>query len=218
MNEKKVNIIIADDHKLFRKGMRALLGEFSFIGEIYEAADGLELLELLKQTHPLPDLVLLDIQMPVLDGIEANKKIRKQFPQLKVLILTMEDDEQFILHLIMEGVDGYLLKNSEPEELEMAIRKLLKNDFYFPDKLSHLVLKNVRKKNFSLKDVPEFTQKEIDILKYICKEYTAPEIAERINVSVRTVEGYRSRLLEKTGAKNIAGLVVYALKHKLVFL
>jgi DNA-binding NarL/FixJ family response regulator len=218
MDEKKADIVIADDHMLFRKGMRALLGEFSFVGEIYEAANGLELLELLKQTKPLPDLVLLDIQMPVMDGIEANYQIRKQFPHLKVLILTMEDDEQFILHLIMEGVDGYLLKNSEPAELEMAIRKLLKNDFYFPDKMSHLLLKSARKKNYSLKEMPEFTPKEIEILKYICKEFTAPEIAKRLDISVRTVEGHRSRLLDKTGAKNIAGLVVYALKHKLVFI
>ncbi len=216
MNEKKADIVIADDHKLFRKGMRALLSEFNFIGEIYEAADGKELLDLLKNSRPLPDLVLLDIQMPVMDGIEANKKIKKQFPELKVLILTMEDDEQFILHLIMEGVNGYMLKNSEPEELELAILKLLKNDFYFPDNMTHLVLKSARNKNFSIKDLPEFTPKEIEILEYICKENTASEIAEKLNISVRTVEGYRSRLLDKTGAKNIAGLVVYALKHKLV--
>lgn len=218
MNEKKADIVITDDHKLFRKGIRGLLEDFSFTGEIYEAGNGLELLELLRKTMPLPEIILLDIQMPVMDGIEAHKQIRKEFPHLKVLILTMEDDEQFMLHLIAEGVNGYLLKNSEPEELEVAIGKLLKNDFYFPADMSHLVLKGALKRNFSLKSLPEFSQKELEILNYICKEYTAPEIAEKLGISVRTVEGHRSKLLDKTGSKNIAGLVVYALKNKLVFL
>ncbi len=218
MGDKKADIVITDDHKLFRKGVRALLEDFDFIGEIYEAANGVELLELLKQVNPLPELILLDIQMPVMDGIEAHRKIREFFPNQKVVILTMEDDEQFILHLILEGVNGYLLKNSEPEELENAIRKLLKNDFYFPADLSHLVIKSAREKNFTYKELPIFTQKEIKILEYICKEFTAPEIAKKLNLSVRTVEGHRSRLLEKTGSKNIAGLVVYALKNKLVYL
>lgn len=218
MDEKKADIVIADDHKLFRKGVRALLEDLSFIGTIYEAANGEELIELLKKTNPPPEIILLDIQMPVMDGIEAHKQIRKLFPDLKVLILTMNDDEQFMLHLIAEGVNGYLLKNSEPEELEAAIAKLLKTDFYFPFDMSPLVIKGILERSFSIKGLPEFTSKELEILEYICKEYTAAEIAEQLNVSVRTVEGYRGRLLVKTNSKNIAGLVVYALKNKLVML
>lgn len=218
MDERKADIVIADDHKLFRKGVRALLEDFDFIGKIYEAANGVELLELLNQADPLPDLILLDIQMPVMDGIEALKKIRKEFPGQKVVILTMEDDKQFILHLIMEGVNGYLLKNTEPEELEIAIRKLLINDFYFPAEMSQLVLKSARKGIKGLADLPQFSEKEIEILEYICKEYTASEIAEQLHLSVRTIEGYRSRLLDKAGAKNIAGLVMYAFKNKLVII
>jgi DNA-binding NarL/FixJ family response regulator len=218
MSEQKAAIVITDDHKLFRKGMRALLEDLSFIGEIYEAGNGLELLELLSEANPLPELILLDIQMPVMDGIEAHKKIRTLYPQIKVLILTMDDDEQFMLHLISEGVNGYMLKNSEPEELETAITKLLKNDFYFPANLSHLIIKSARQKNILSKNLPELTPREIETLELICKEYTTPEIADKLYVSVRTVEGYRSRLFEKTGTKNIAGLVVYALKNKLVIL
>ncbi|MFW6289936.1 MAG: response regulator transcription factor [Mariniphaga sp.] len=218
MDEKKADIVITDDHKLFRKGIRALLEDFSFIRNIYEAANGEELISLLKSTNPPPEIVLLDIQMPVMDGIEAHKQIRKLFPHLKVLILTMEDDEQFMLHLIAEGVNGYLLKNSEPEELEAAIAKLLKTDFYFPFEMSPMLIKRVMERSFSKKGLPEFSSKELEILNYICREYTAPEIADKLNVSVRTVEGYRSRLLSKTSSKNIAGLVVYALKNKLVVL
>ncbi len=218
MDEKKADIVITDDHKLFRKGVRALLEDLSFIGNIYEAANGEELMQLLKNTNPSPEIVLLDIQMPVMDGIEAQKQLRKHYPQVKVLILTMEDDEQFMFHLIAEGVNGYLLKNSEPEELETAIAKLLKTDFYFPFDMSPTVIKGVMERSYSLKGLPEFSQKELEILEYICREYTAPEIAEELNVSVRTVEGYRSRLLAKTNSKNIAGLVVYALKNKLIIL
>lgn len=216
MDEKKADIVITDDHKLFRKGVRALLEDLSFIGNIYEAANGEELMELLKKTTPPPEIILLDIQMPVMDGIEAHRQIRKLFPHLKVLILTMEDDEQFMLHLISEGVNGYLLKNSEPDELEAAIAKLLKTDFYFPFEMSPLVIKGMLERSFSSKGLPGFSPKELEILGYICKEYTAPEIAGQLNVSVRTVEGYRSRLLAKTQSRNIAGLVVYALKNKLV--
>lgn len=218
MIERKADIVIADDHKLFRKGIRALLEEFSFTGKIYEAENGVELLELLNKTLPVPEIILLDIQMPIMDGIEAHKRIRKQFPQLKVLVLTMEDDEQFMLHLITEGVNGYMLKNSEPDELEMAIEKLLKHDFYFPANMTHLVLRGAKKRNFQLNSLPEFTKRELEVLEYLCKEYTASEIGEKLGISVRTVEGYRGKLLEKTGSKNIAGLVVYALKNKLVFI
>ena len=216
MSELMADIVITDDHKLFRKGIRALLEGFSFIGKVYEAGNGEELINLLKNTQPVPMLILLDIKMPVMDGIEAHKKIRQLFPELKVVILTMEDDQQFILHLIMEGVNGYLLKNSDPEELETALRKLLRNDYYFPSEMTHLVLKSVGRKNNTAAAVTEFTEKELQILTLICKECTAPEIAEELNLSTRTVEGYRSKLLEKTNTKNLAGLVVYALKNNLV--
>src|SRR5690554_6804472 len=121
MKDERISVVIADDHKLFRKGIRALLEEFQFIEKIYEAGNGLELLELLKLLDLLPQVILLDIQMPVMDGIEAHKLIRKLYPQVKVIVLTMEDDEQFITYMISEGVNGYLLKNAEPEELERAI-------------------------------------------------------------------------------------------------
>lgn len=217
-DNSKADIVIADDHKLFRKGLRALLEGFSSVGKVYEVTNGAELIKFLSVSENIPDLVFLDIRMPVMDGIEAHKRIRTRYPNLKVVILSMEDDEQFILHLIMEGVNGYLLKDSDPEELETAILKLMKNDFYFPAEASQLILKNTRKKSFLLNEQPHLTKKELLILEYLCKEYTAAEIAEMAGISVRTVEGHKSRLLEKTGARNSAGLVVYALKHKLVLL
>ena len=219
MGTNKINIVIADDHKLFRKGIIALLEDFDFIGEIEEASNGAELLKLLAGMQNLPDVILLDLRMPVMDGVEAQQKIRNLYPGVKVIILTMEDDEQYILHLISEGVNGYLLKNADPDEMENAILKVVEKGFYFSDDISMLVLKNLNKKDKAEAVFnPDFTEKELKVLELICKEYSNSEIAEACDISIRTAEGYRQKLVEKSGAKNIAGLVVLALKYKWVSL
>jgi DNA-binding NarL/FixJ family response regulator len=216
MEEKKINVIITDDHKLFRKGIIALLEDFDFIGETNEASNGAELLALLAKIKTLPDVVLLDLRMPVMDGVEAHKQIRKLYPEIKVIILTMEDDEQYILHLISEGVNGYLLKNADPDEMEKAILKVVENGYYFSENISTLVVKGMVKKDTS-EAVPnlDFNERELQILELICKEFTASEIAEELNLSVRTVEGYRQKLIDKAGVKNVAGLVIFAVKNNL---
>jgi DNA-binding NarL/FixJ family response regulator len=216
METKKIKVVIADDHKLFRKGIRALLEDFDFIDEINEASNGLELIELLEKMESLPDVILLDLRMPVMDGVEAQQKIRILYPDIKVIILTMEDDEQYILHLINEGVNGYLLKNTDPDEVEFAIQKVVEKGFYFSEDISKLVMKGlVRKDKHDLSVVLDLNERELEILKLICKEFTASEIADKLNLSVRTIEGYRQKLLEKSGAKNMAGLVVFAIKNNL---
>lgn len=217
MGNDKINIVITDDHKLFRKGIIALLDDFDFVGEINEAPNGAELMELLACMKTLPDIILLDLRMPVMDGVETQQKIRNLYPGIKVIILTMEDDEQYILHLISEGVNGYLLKNADPDEMEKAILRVHENDYYFSEDISSLVLKNLNKKEKAeVVFNPDFSERDLEVLKLICKEYTNAEIAETFDVSVRTAEGYRQKLVEKVGAKNIAGLVVLALKHKWV--
>lgn len=216
MEDKKINVIITDDHKLFRKGIIALLEDFDFIGETREASNGAELLELLTKMKTLPDVILLDLRMPVMDGVEAHSKIRKLYPDIKVIILTMEDDEQYILHLISEGVNGYLLKNADPDEMEKAILKVVENGYYFSENISTLVVKGMVKKDVSEAiPVPDFNERELQVLELICKEYTATEIAEKLNLSARTVEGYRQKLIDKAGVKNVAGLVLFAVKNNL---
>jgi DNA-binding NarL/FixJ family response regulator len=219
MNPEKINIVITDDHNLFRKGIRALISEFNFVGEVYEAENGKMLLELLSKINPLPHIILLDLRMPEMDGMEAQSKIRNLYPDIKIIILTMEDDEQIILHMINEGVNGYLMKNAEPEELELALKRMVETDFYFSDDISGLVMRSFQQKkknNYALN--PELTQREIQVLELICKELTANEIADVLSLSSRTVEGHKRKLLDKTGTKNMAGLVVYALKNDLVIL
>ncbi len=216
MEEKKINVIITDDHKLFRKGIIALLDDFDFIGETNEASNGAELLALLAKIKTLPDVILLDIRMPVMDGVEAHKNIRKLYPEIKVIILTMEDDEQYILHLISEGVNGYLLKNADPDEMEKAILKVVENGYYFSENISTLVIKGMVKKDLTeVSPNVDFNERELQILEFICKEFTAGEIAEKLNLSVRTVEGYRQKLIDKAGVKNVAGLVIFAVKNNL---
>lgn len=212
-----IDVVITDDHNLFRKGIYSIIEDFEFVGKIYEAGNGIELLELLNDLEHKPDVVLLDIKMPGMDGIETTVQIKKQFPEVKILILTMEDDEQIILHLVSEGVNGYLLKNADPGELEVALSKLIDNDFYFPTEISDLVLRNIQNKSKNeINLFPELSEREMQVLELICKENTAPEIAGILSISKRTVEGHRRKLLEKTGTKNMAGLVVFAFKNKIV--
>lgn len=219
MQTKKIKVVIADDHKLFRKGIIALLEDFDFIDEIEEASNGAELLKLLGNMQILPDVILLDLRMPVMDGVEAQQKIRILYPEIKIIILTMEDDEQYILHLISEGVNGYLLKNADPDEMEKAILKVVEKGYYFSDNISMLLLQNLKKleKTDTIFN-PDFTERELQVLELICREYSNSEIAENMNISIRTAEGYRQKLIDKSGAKNIAGLVILALKYNWVSL
>jgi len=216
MNEK-IDIIITDDHRLFRKGIAALLSDFDFVGEIYEAGNGVELLNLLKTMDKIPHVILLDVRMPEMDGIEAQEKIRSLYPDIKIIILSMEDDEQIVMHLLEEGVNGYLLKNADPDEVEFALKKVTKEGFYISGQMSELFIQNVVQKKAPVKKPGEdLNEKELEILELICRQYTAAEIADQLNLSVRTIEGYRRRLLEKTKSKNMAGVVVFALKNNLV--
>ena len=215
MENQKIDIVIADDHKLFRKGIASLLEDFDFIGNIYEAGNGMELLSLLNEVESIPDLILLDLQMPEMDGMEATRKIREIYPDVKIIILTMQDDEQIILYMIQKGVNGYLMKSAEPDELEKALKDVIRKDLYFPEDISKLVYSSLNKKKSNRK-ITDLTKREIKVLELICKEYTAKEIADELQVSPRTVEGYRTKLLDKTGSKNLAGLVVFAFKNELV--
>jgi two-component system response regulator DegU len=214
---EKINVVITDDHKLFRKGIAALLSDFDFINEIGEAGNGIELLNEIENLESPPDLILLDVRMPEMDGIEAQKLVREKYPEIKIIILSMEDDEQIVLHLIEQGVHGYLLKNADPDEVEMAIKKVISEGYYFSQEFTQLIVRNVvRKKTNKFELEQELTSKELQVLELICKQFTANEIADILNLSVRTIEGYRRKLLEKTKSKNLAGLVVFALKNNLV--
>ncbi len=213
--KRQLNILIADDHRLFRKGMCALLSDFDDVGETGEAENGEELIALIKSTTDLPDLVLLDINMPVMDGLDTTKYLKAHYPGIRIIIISMEEDVPLVSHLINEGVDGYLLKNSDPDELELAIKMVMKNEFYLSASLTGALVRSGNSKSDGNTEIL-LTERELEVLELICRQYTAAEIGEKLLISTRTVEGFRRKLLEKTKSRNMAGLVIYAIKNKLV--
>ncbi len=212
-----IRYVIVDDHKIFRKGLRLALADDHRLKCTGEASDGVELLQLLeKQT---PDVLLLDLSMPGMGGKESLSLVRSAHPTIKVLILTMYDEDQFILDLMGAGANGYLLKNAEPDDIVLAMRTVYENDFYFSDLVSATLLRKIMTKTTVTSRMAEpakLNRNETEVLRLICAEHTAAEIAREIHLSQRTIEGIRSALLEKTGARNTAGLVVYAVKNKIV--
>lgn len=209
-----IKIAITDDHKLFRRGMNGMVSDFEEIEVLFEAGSGQELLDELKNTTI--DLVLLDLEMPEMDGIATTPVLRNQFPEVKIIILTMHDDDQMIAHLMELGAHGYLLKDAEPEEVETAIRTTIENGFYFNERVSKAMLAGlVQKKKVkpTFSHQTDLSEREVEVLKLICQEFTSQEIADKLFISKRTVEGHRNRLLEKIGAKNTVGLVVFAAHH-----
>jgi len=209
-----VKYAIADDHKIFRQGLRFALADDHRLKLVGEAEDGIMLLQLIEKQKP--DVILLDLKMPDMDGIEATKKIRAAYPEIKILMLTSYDDEQFILHLLELGANGYLLKNAEPDEIKKAIHSVYSNDYYFNHLVSNTMLKTITRKNtnnIKFKEATKLNDRETSVLQLICKELTTAEIAQELFLSPRTIEGIRTNLIEKTGAKNTAGLVIYALKN-----
>ena len=214
---KPLTYLITDDHQIFRQGLRMALGDDPQLECIGEAGDGMQLLELLKFHQP--DVILLDLKMPVMDGMEATREIRKRYPDVRILILTMHDDDQLVLHLLEAGANGYLVKNTDAEEIKLALHSCRDTGFYFSDYVSGLMLRSIIKKSASeprFREDAELTEREKEVLLHICEGCTMAEIGQHIFLSPRTVEKIKTTLYEKTGAKNNAGLIMYAVKQGLV--
>lgn len=215
---EKIKLVIADDHNLFRKGMVAMLNQIPDFQLVGEAANGKELLDLLAKTQA--DIALLDLQMPVMDGVETTEHIHTQFPDLKVIIVSMHEEDRFIIHLLEKGVNGYLLKDSEPGEVENAIRRVMIDGYYYSDFVSKALHRKLVTR--ASPPPPTFNNKihlstrEREVLQYLCEGLSTLEISQKLFVSPRTVEGHRLRLLEKTTTRNTAGLVAYAFKNDLL--
>jgi DNA-binding NarL/FixJ family response regulator len=212
-----IHIAIADDQSLFRKGIISLLNTFSGMQVVVEAENGQDLLEQLAEKGETVHVALLDINMPVLNGIEAMKKIRAQYPHIKNVILTVHEEDKYINKLIEEGANAYLAKNTQPAELEKAIATVVSHDYYFNENTIRAMHSHVqgKKPKILLQAADEITTREKEILQLICKEFTTPEIAKQLFISERTVDGHRNNLLLKTGCRNTAGLVLFAIKHHL---
>jgi len=213
----KVRIAIADDYKIYREGLKVGLCADENITILFEADNGEDLLKGLETQTP--DVIIMDLKMPIMDGMEATKAVRKKYPAIKVLVVSMYDDDKFIIHLMENGANGYLLKNAEPDEILKSIHAVHENGYYFNDLVNKALLKKlVLKNNFkpSFNQNVELTERELEVLKLICEEKTAAEIAKQIFLSPRSVEGIRQRLIEKVGVRNTAGLVMFAVKNNMV--
>ncbi len=214
-----IKVAIADDHKIFRSGVINTLTPYENINVVFEAEDGEHLLQIMQEQQP--DVILMDLKMPKMDGIQATIKVREKYPHVKIIILTMYEDDNFIVHLVENGANAYLLKNSEPEEIYEAICTTYEKGFYFNENVNLALLKKVLHKNKqqfkpTFKNEVQLTDRELEVLKLICGEQTTQEISEQIYLSPRTVEGLRQKLLEKLGVKNTVGLVLYAFRNGLI--
>lgn len=210
-------VYIADDHTLFRKAMVNLLRTFPRVEEVKDAENGKELLTLIK--YEAPDVAIVDLQMPVMDGAETCEHIIQKFPDIKIIILTMHDSNKFILHMMEMGVHAFLLKNTEPDELERAIYSVAEKDFYHNDLVASVLRKNVKDRKTGQRPVfqqAELTDRETEILLLICRELTMKEIGQRLFLSENTVRNHRVNIMEKVGVNNIVGLVKYAYEVGLI--
>ena len=214
-------LAIADDHALFRRGIMNIIGQHPDIEFVLEATNGQELIDALEIQMPNIDVVLMDLQMPVMDGIKATEILKIKYPNLKIVVLSMHDEDHFVTHLMEVGANAYLLKDSDPEEVERAIFTVMKEDFYYGDFLNKVMHRRmlrktaVREPSRFANAVVNLSEREEEVLKMICGGLTNVEIAEKVHLSPRTVDGHRTRIMEKVGVKNTAGLVVFAVKNML---
>ncbi|MBO4778018.1 MAG: response regulator transcription factor [Bacteroidales bacterium] len=207
---KPLHIHLVDDHSLFREGLKFLLSNSDFISQIEESENGEIFLQKIKKN--IPDVVLMDIEMPVVDGITASKTAMEMYPDLKIIALSMYAEEEYYSKMIDVGVKGFLLKNSQFEDVQKAILEVSEgNNFFSPEILDRIISNMYKKKDE--KAILDLTEREIEVLYNICKGLSNQEIADLLFISKRTVDKHRENLLLKTGAKNTAGLVVYAIKN-----
>lgn len=212
METNSYQVIIVDDHLLFASSLERLVASFPKFKVLHKAGNGVELQEYLSGATQLPDIVLLDIKMPVMNGLETLVWLKKMHSDIKVIMLTMEDDEDSVIKMLRNGANGYLLKDIDPESLEKALNETLINGSYFTDKVSLLLHKSTDE-NF---EFIELKEQEITFLKLACTEMTYKEIAEVMNLSPKTIDGYRHELFTKLNLKNRVGLVLYAMKHNYI--
>ncbi|MEP7141761.1 MAG: response regulator transcription factor [Ferruginibacter sp.] len=212
-----IKLIIADDHEIFRDGFKLMLTKYPEIILVGEAANGQELVDLSLKLDP--DVIITDIKMPVMDGIEATKKIIDRFPDMGIIGLSMYDDDELIVEMLEAGAKGYLIKNAGKEQITEAIKTVYNNDPYYCKTTSHKLtnmIANSRFNPYRKTAKAEFSEREKEIIDLVCRELTNKEIGDKLFLSVRTVEGHRLRILEKMNVKNTVGLVVYAIKNGIV--
>jgi DNA-binding NarL/FixJ family response regulator len=211
-----IKIIIVDDHEIFRNGLKMVLSKLKHVDVVAEASNGYDFLDIIRKTPT--DIVLMDIEMPNLNGIDATAIALKEFPNIKVIALTMFNDDDYIQNMIDVGVKGFLLKNINKETLDKAIVKVFNGGNYFSEELFSFFTKHIKKEEKPKENEIKFTKREMEILQLLSEGLNNKEIAEILFVSERTIAGHKTNLLLKTGCKNAVSLLSYAVKNKLVII
>ncbi len=212
--KEEYTVAIVDDHSLFAGSLEKLINSFDNFRVLFHAKNGQELQQILLKENKIPDVILLDINMPVMDGFETAEWLTKNYRQIKILALSMEDDEHTILKMLRKGAKGYLLKDIHPEILNVALQELVDRGYYHSDKVSETLLHSLNPdENGSILD---FKENELTFIQLACSEMTYKEIAEIMNLSPKTIDGYRQDLFRRLKIKNRVGLVIFALKKNLI--
>lgn len=214
---KKIKIIIVDDHDMFRAGVKVLLGKSQLVEFVGEASNGREFLNMIQNSKPDVDVILMDISMPVLDGIEATKQAIHIYPELKILALSMFGEEEYYYKMIQSGVHGFIMKSAGINELEHAIQEVARGSAYFSPELLNYVKQNISNDKKDI-ELPYFNETEISVLKMISKNMSDDEIAKALNQTTESIQKLRMSLFKKTGSNNNSGLVMFAIKNKIVTL
>ncbi|MDV6166889.1 response regulator transcription factor [Flavobacterium sp. DG1-102-2] len=218
-----IKIALADDEVLFRKGIAFLLQRKKNIDIVFEASDGQELISFLRENRDNgsnPDIIIIDLKMPVTNGVEATKIIHAEFPDIRVIALSSYNTKSFIANMIDVGAASYLVKNTTPQELMTTISEVYENGFYYNDEVLQVIHEYLISPKKKVKRLLEeqLTNREVEVLQLICKQHSGAEIAEKLFLSARTVEGHRNNLLRKTECKNMIGLIIYAINNEYVSL
>jgi DNA-binding NarL/FixJ family response regulator len=210
----KIKIVLVDDHQMFREGLKFVLEQISEFEIIGAAANGQEYMELLKNT--VPDVVIMDIGMPVMDGIEATRKTTENYPNVSVIALSMFGDQEYYHRMVSVGVKGFLIKEAGIDELEKAVRIVHTGNTYFSQELLRNIIVTISNTKVKPRDAQQLSKREQEVLRMICKGFTTKEISDLLFISQKTVEGHKANLFSKTQSKNSLNLMLYAVKNKLV--
>jgi two-component system response regulator NreC len=223
MTNEKIRIGLVEDQSLFREGMKAILSSWNQFEVCFESENGYSVVGKLQQMETVPDVLLVDLSLPPdgdkeFSGVQVTDAVQAAFPEIKILILSVHQDENFIAQLIEHGAHGYLVKDCDPQEVRDAILAVHTKGSYINERTLKAIQNNMGRKNkprTSLASTIQLTKREEEILSLICQQFTSEEIGEKLFISVKTVNGHRNNLLQKTNSRNTAGLVIFAIKNNL---
>lgn len=211
---EKVKILIVDDHQMFIDGVKALLRNENNLDFVGEAHDGLEALAFLENNHDI-DLLIADINMPKMDGVELTKQVKLKYPEIKILVITMHDDRQIVSDILLAEAEGYILKNTGKTELKQAISYLMEGSTHYSNQILKIMMQRIKQHHANLNTIKPLTERELEVIDLIVKELTTSEIGEKLFISPRTVETHRKNIMHKTKSRTLVGLIKFAFRNKL---